>query len=126
MMKDAEAARRAHHQQRLDLGPCAAAAFGALYRDQARHHRPDQSMLARRPRLRHRLRPDRYRQCRDADDREDADRRHAGRRHHRRRADASTSAEVAEAVVYMAGLPLDANVQFMTVMATKMPFIGRG
>ncbi|MBV8828970.1 MAG: SDR family oxidoreductase [Acidobacteriaceae bacterium] len=33
---------------------------------------------------------------------------------------------VAEAVVYMAGLPLDANVQFMTVMATKMPFIGRG
>jgi NAD(P)-dependent dehydrogenase (short-subunit alcohol dehydrogenase family) len=33
---------------------------------------------------------------------------------------------VARAVVYMATLPLDANVQFMTVMATKMPFIGRG
>jgi len=33
---------------------------------------------------------------------------------------------VATSVVYMAGLPLDANVQFMTVMATKMPFIGRG
>jgi NAD(P)-dependent dehydrogenase (short-subunit alcohol dehydrogenase family) len=33
---------------------------------------------------------------------------------------------VAQAVVYMASLPLDANVQFMTVMATKMPFIGRG
>jgi NAD(P)-dependent dehydrogenase (short-subunit alcohol dehydrogenase family) len=33
---------------------------------------------------------------------------------------------VARAVVYMAGLPLDANVQFLTVMATKMPFIGRG
>jgi NAD(P)-dependent dehydrogenase (short-subunit alcohol dehydrogenase family) len=33
---------------------------------------------------------------------------------------------VANAVVYMAGLPLDANVQFMTVMATKMPFVGRG
>jgi len=33
---------------------------------------------------------------------------------------------VAEAVVYMASLPLDANVQLMTVMATKMPFIGRG
>ena len=33
---------------------------------------------------------------------------------------------VADAVLYMAGLPLDANVQFMTVMATKMPFIGRG
>ena len=33
---------------------------------------------------------------------------------------------VAEAVLYMANLPLDANVEFMTVMATKMPFIGRG
>jgi NAD(P)-dependent dehydrogenase (short-subunit alcohol dehydrogenase family) len=33
---------------------------------------------------------------------------------------------VAEAVVYMAGLPLDANVLFLTVMATKMPFVGRG
>lgn len=50
-----------------------------------------------------------------------------------RQADGSVRAEpridpahVGEAVVYMAGLPLDANVQFMTVMATKMPFIGRG
>jgi NAD(P)-dependent dehydrogenase (short-subunit alcohol dehydrogenase family) len=33
---------------------------------------------------------------------------------------------VADAVVYMAGRPLDANVQFMTIMATKMPFVGRG
>jgi len=33
---------------------------------------------------------------------------------------------VASAVLYMASLPLDANVQFMTVMATKMPLIGRG
>ncbi|HZE34607.1 MAG TPA: SDR family oxidoreductase [Actinoallomurus sp.] len=33
---------------------------------------------------------------------------------------------VARAVLYMAGLPLDANVQFMTITATKMPFIGRG
>jgi NAD(P)-dependent dehydrogenase (short-subunit alcohol dehydrogenase family) len=33
---------------------------------------------------------------------------------------------VAKTVLYMASLPLDANVQFMTVMATKMPFIGRG
>jgi NAD(P)-dependent dehydrogenase (short-subunit alcohol dehydrogenase family) len=33
---------------------------------------------------------------------------------------------VASAVVHMASLPLDANVQFMTLMATKMPFIGRG
>jgi NAD(P)-dependent dehydrogenase (short-subunit alcohol dehydrogenase family) len=33
---------------------------------------------------------------------------------------------VAQAVAYMAGLPLDANVLFLTVMATKMPFVGRG
>ena len=33
---------------------------------------------------------------------------------------------VADAVLYMAGLPLGANVQFITVMATKMPFLGRG
>jgi len=33
---------------------------------------------------------------------------------------------VADAVLYMAGLPLEANVQFMTVMATRMPFMGRG
>ncbi|WAL67082.1 SDR family NAD(P)-dependent oxidoreductase [Amycolatopsis cynarae] len=33
---------------------------------------------------------------------------------------------VARAVLYMAGLPLDANVQFMTITATKMPFVGRG
>jgi len=35
-------------------------------------------------------------------------------------------AHVASAVSYMASLPLDANVQFMTIMAPKMPFIGRG
>jgi NADP-dependent 3-hydroxy acid dehydrogenase YdfG len=33
---------------------------------------------------------------------------------------------VARAVLYMASLPLDANVLFLTVMATKMPFVGRG
>ena len=50
-----------------------------------------------------------------------------------RQADGTTMAEptmnvedVSQAVVYMAGLPLSANVQFMTVMATKMPYIGRG
>lgn len=36
------------------------------------------------------------------------------------------SDNVGNAIVFMASLPLDANVQFMTVMATKMPFIGRG
>jgi NAD(P)-dependent dehydrogenase (short-subunit alcohol dehydrogenase family) len=34
--------------------------------------------------------------------------------------------EVASAVLYIASLPLDANVQFMTIMATKMPYVGRG
>jgi hypothetical protein len=33
---------------------------------------------------------------------------------------------VARAIVYMASLPLDANVLFMTVMASKRPFVGRG
>jgi hypothetical protein len=33
---------------------------------------------------------------------------------------------VGRAVTYMASLPLAANVQFLTVMATKMPFVGRG
>ena len=35
-------------------------------------------------------------------------------------------AHVASSVLHMAEMPLDANVQFMTVMAPKMPFIGRG
>jgi NADP-dependent 3-hydroxy acid dehydrogenase YdfG len=34
--------------------------------------------------------------------------------------------DVARSVVFMASLPLDANVQFLTVVATKMPYIGRG
>jgi NADP-dependent 3-hydroxy acid dehydrogenase YdfG len=33
---------------------------------------------------------------------------------------------VGSAVLYMASLPLDTNVQFLTIMATKMPFLGRG
>jgi NADP-dependent 3-hydroxy acid dehydrogenase YdfG len=48
-------------------------------------------------------------------------------------ADGSVAAEptfdaqhVADAVLYMAALPLDANVQFLTITATTMPFIGRG
>jgi NAD(P)-dependent dehydrogenase (short-subunit alcohol dehydrogenase family) len=48
-------------------------------------------------------------------------------------ADGSTMVEprmdvrhVAETILFMANLPLDANVQFITIMATKMPFIGRG
>jgi NAD(P)-dependent dehydrogenase (short-subunit alcohol dehydrogenase family) len=37
-----------------------------------------------------------------------------------------TVEQVANAVVHMASLPLDTNIQFMTIMATKMPFVGRG
>jgi hypothetical protein len=33
---------------------------------------------------------------------------------------------VGQAIAFMASLPLESNVQFMTIMATKMPFIGRG
>ena len=36
------------------------------------------------------------------------------------------ASKVGETIVFMAGMPLDTNVQFVTVMATKMPFIGRG
>jgi NADP-dependent 3-hydroxy acid dehydrogenase YdfG len=36
------------------------------------------------------------------------------------------AADVAAAVLYMASLPMTANVPFLTVMATKMPFLGRG
>jgi NADP-dependent 3-hydroxy acid dehydrogenase YdfG len=36
------------------------------------------------------------------------------------------ASHVADAVLYMASLPLDANVQFLTITATTMPFIGRG
>ena len=50
-----------------------------------------------------------------------------------RQADGSVRAEprlavedAARAVVYMAGLPLDANVANMTVLATRMPYVGRG
>ena len=100
--------------------------FGRLYLDQARRDRAHQIDFARRPRLRHRLRAGRHRQRRDADDRPhgaggvlQAD----GRMMIEPRMDAE---HVGNAVVYMASLPLDANVLFMTVMATKMPFVGRG
>ncbi len=36
------------------------------------------------------------------------------------------ASEVADAVLHMAALPLSTNVQFMTIMATAMPFVGRG
>ena len=80
LMKEQYAARRPHHQQRLDLGARAAAQLGALHGHQARDHRPHQVDVARRPQVRHRLRPDRHRQRRDRDGGEDGERRAAGER----------------------------------------------
>ena len=118
---------RAHHQQRLDLGAHAAAQLRALHRHQARDHRPHQGDRARRPQVRHRVRADRHRQRGHRDDRA-----HGEGRARRPNGTIAVGADHGregtwrDAVVYMASLPLDANVLFMTVMATKMPFVGRG
>ena len=69
IMKDQTPQRRPHHQQRFDLGACAAALLGGLYLDQACHHRADQGLQPRRPQIRHRGRPGRHRQRRNPDDR---------------------------------------------------------
>ena len=87
---------------------------------------PDQVHLARRPPLRHRLRPDRHRQRRHRDDRAHGEGHHPGQRRRRWWSRAWTCRTSADAIVFMAGLSLDSNVQFMTIMATKMPFVGRG
>ena len=78
------------------------------------------------PRVRHRVRADRHRQRGDRDDRAHERRRAAGRRLARAGADDGRRPTSAARWRYMASLPLDANVQSMTVMATKMPFVGRG
>ena len=126
IMKTQIAARRAHHQQRLDLGACTASEFGRLYVDETRDHRIDEVDLARWSQIRHRLRPDRYRQRRRPIWR-------ARMADGVPQADGSIKVEplmdlehVGDAVVFMAGLPLQSNVQFLTIMATKMPFVGRG
>ena len=119
-------ARRADHQQRLDLGPGPAPELGRLHRHEARDHRPDESDLARRSRVRHRAAG----RSTSATPRPTMT---AGMKRGVLQADGTVAPEptmdvghVAAAVVYMAGLPLDANVEFLTIMATKMPFIGRG
>ena len=118
-------AGRPHHQQRLDLGARAAADVGRLHRHQARGHRPHQVHLARRPQVRHR---------RGQIDIGNALTEMAARMASGvPQADGTIKPEplmdvkhVGDAVLHMANLPLDANVQFMTIMATKMPFVGRG
>ena len=74
MMKAQDPQGRAHHQQRLGLGACAAAQLDPLRLDQARADRADPRDLAGRARIRHLLRPDRHRQRRD-----DAQRGHRAR-----------------------------------------------
>jgi len=64
-------------------------------------------------------------QCGDGDDRAHGFGRAAGQRVARARPRMDVK-NVADAVLYMASLPLDANVLFMTVMANTMPFAGRG
>ena len=73
-------AGRADHQQRIDLGPRAAPELGAVHVDQARDHRTDQVDFARWPPLRHRLQPDRHRQCPHRHGRPHGQRRAAGQR----------------------------------------------
>ena len=75
--------------------------------------------------LQYRLRPDRHRQRRNNPQRGHRPRPLAGHGQGRGRAAHGCRAR-RTGIVYMATLPLEANVQFMTVMATKMPYIGRG
>src|ERR1700704_2121520 len=115
-------AGRPHHQQRLGVGACAAAQLDTLRLDQARADRIDPLAVPGRTGVQHRLRPDRYRQRRD----EDTAR---GRLQASGRVEAEARIDVrdvAKGVLYMAELPPEANVLFMTVMANKMPYVGRG
>ena len=77
-------------------------------------------------RVQHRLRPDRHRQRDDRDDRSRSPRARRRRTAASSRSRRSTPGTRRTRCVFMAELPLDANVQFMTIMATTMPFIGRG
>ena len=70
--------------------------------------------------------PDRHRQRRQRDDGAHGQGRAAGRRQHASPSRAWTCRRVVDTFMAMARLPLSANVLFMTVMATKMPFVGRG
>ena len=126
IMKDAEPQGRAHRQQRLDLGLHAAAQLGGLHVDQACHHRTHQVHRARRPQARHRLRPARHRQRRHRHGRPHEGRRAAGQRRRSRRKPVFDVEHCGSAIRYMASLPLDTNVLFMNIKATKMPFEGRG
>ena len=117
---------RAHHQQRLHLGPCAAPVLDRLHGDQARGVGPDQDRL--RSTAASTTSP--WARSTSATPRTDMAARMA-------KGVPQANGEIAieplmdvkivgQSVLYMANLPLEANVLFHTVMATKMPFVGRG
>lgn len=118
-------AGRPDHQQRLDLGTHAASALGGVHRDQARADGSDQVTVAgRRP----------YGiAVGQIDIGNAATEMTAGMQTGALQANGETApepvmdvADVARTVRHMAELPLEANVQFATVMATAMPYVGRG
>ena len=119
------AARRPHHQQRLHLGARAPAQLRPLHVHQTRHYglTRSTSLDGRKYDI----------ACGQIDIGNAATEPMARVPQGVMQAHGAVASEptmdvehVARAVVYMASLPLEANVQFMTVMATKMPFIGRG
>ena len=120
-----DTARRPHHQQRFDIGPCAPAQFGALHGNQARHYRANEiDFLDGR---KHDI------ACSQIDIGNAATDMTSRMADGVPQADGTIAVEprmdvrhVADAVLYIANLPLDVNVQFITVMATKMPLVGRG
>ena len=125
MMRDQDAARRAHHQQRLDFGACAAAGLGGVHFDQARGHRADQV---------DRLDGRQYDICCGQIDIGNAATPMTARSTNGQLQPYGQMAveprmdvnHVGQQILFMANLPLEFNVQFVTIMATKMPFLGRG
>ncbi len=124
-MRDQSSAGRPHHQQWLDLGLCAAARCAAYTATKHAITGLTKAISLDGRAYSIALRADRYRQYRDRHDGADDHRIAAGQRHDGARADLRC-APCGRRDSHMAGLPLEANVQFMTVMATNMPYIGRG
>lgn len=121
----AGAARRTHHQQRFDFGVCAAPVQRSLYVRQAWRARDEPVAGAGRAEFRHRLQPDRHRQRGDRDGHSDGQRVPAGRTA-RWLEPLLDLRHVVDAVLFMASLPLQANIPNLTIMPTGMPFVEQG